>query len=220
MKPEIRISVTGFAEFVTADPSSRSRKLRPFKFRNKGEGAGRSAYYKSALHAIRRYHASGGDDGVLRAAKQELAAGATAAANRRDEAKCDRNLAAIEAYQRIYGRRQFRVLPNHRLMYRVGPIMVTAQPDLWVEEEGTQVLIKIGIAKKQPVLVDVMLYLIRKAAVASGYRVRARNVVYLDITNGEERSCNDNLKRFNRLFLIAARELATIWETLTEPSVK
>src|SRR5271169_6313341 len=102
-------------------------------------------------------------------------------------------------------------------MYRIGPVVVTAQPNLWVEELGTQVLIKIGIAKKQPVLIDVMLYLIRKAAVASGYRVRARNVVYLDVTNGEERSCDDNLKRFNRLFVVSAREMATIWDTLTEP---
>ena len=55
---------------------------------------------------------------------------------------------------------------THRISYRVGQIVVTAQPDLWVEENGTEVLLKIGIAKKKPSYVDILLTVIRKAAVS------------------------------------------------------
>ena len=34
----IKISATGVAEFITANPSSRPSKLRPYKFNKRGEG--------------------------------------------------------------------------------------------------------------------------------------------------------------------------------------
>jgi hypothetical protein len=216
LKPGIRISVTGFAEFVTTNPASRYLKLRPFKFKNKGEGAGRSSYYKPALTAIRKYHESGNNPVVFEAARKELSNNLRSATKRHEQTNYERNLSAIEAYERIYANRQFRILTNHRLIYRIGSVTITAQPHLWVEEAGKQVLIKIGVAKKQPAFVDVMLYLIRKAAISSGYRIRARNIVYLDITNGKERCCDDNLRRFNRVFLAAAREVAAVWDSLSE----
>lgn len=198
MTDDIRIGVSGFAEYVTSSPATRTKRLRPFKFRSKGEGAGRSGYYKMAKQAIREYHEAGNDQAVFRRVRQELAATMNTTSDRLVRTKCASNIAAIDAYERIYGRRYFTVLRNHRLSYSLGPVTITAQPDLWVEENGTEVLIKIGVAKKKAILTDVMLYLIRKAAVSSGYRIRARNVVYLDITEGVERSCDDKLSQFNR----------------------
>jgi hypothetical protein len=57
--------------------------------------------------------------------------------------KFERNISAVEAYKRIYGNRKFRILPNRRLQYQIGGIVVTARADLWAEEEGIQVQIKI-----------------------------------------------------------------------------
>ena len=143
MSELIKIGVSGFAECVASDPASRLKKLRPFKFKNKGEGAGRSAYYQRALAAIREYHRSGRNPAVFARARHELEAALEAAVAPQDRTKCTKNTDAIEAYERIYGRRNFRILRNHRLAYRIGGLTITAQPDLWVEENGTQVLIKI-----------------------------------------------------------------------------
>ena len=65
MSEPIRISASGFAEYVTSRSRSRANKLRPFKFRNKGEGAGRPSYYQRALKAIRAYHKANQDEKVF-----------------------------------------------------------------------------------------------------------------------------------------------------------
>lgn len=95
-------------------------------------------------------------------------------------------------------------------------MIFTAKPDLWVEENGTQVLLKIGIARKKSSYVDILLTVIRKAAVSSGYRgVRAKNVVYLNVSTGKEMICTSNLTRFNRSFKVVAREIARAWPNVT-----
>jgi len=52
MRDEIRIGATGFAECALAYPKISFSKVRPFKFKTKGEGAGRSGYYKKAIRGI------------------------------------------------------------------------------------------------------------------------------------------------------------------------
>src|SRR5690242_6633791 len=200
MKP-IRVSATCIAEIADASASTRLRKLRPFKYSDRGEGAGRSAYYKPTIDAVREYHRSNRDIGVLRHAVVVLQGMQhDISLHRNTRTKAKRNTDALFAYEDIYGNRNFQVLPNHRITVTIGGVTIKAQPDLWVEENGTIVLIKIGVAKrKSQRYVDLMLHLIRKAAIASGYRVRARNVVYLDVTTGKEGISKLPLSHFNRL---------------------
>jgi hypothetical protein len=132
----------------------------------------------------------------------------------RRTSKLTNNIRAIEAYRRIYGSRQFVVCPNHRLEYRIGGIVVTARPDLWVQENGTQVLLKIGIAKKGSAYVDILLTMIRKAAISRKYRVRSKNIVYLDVSTGRELICCGGLGRFNKVLTERAREIRSTWDTL------
>jgi hypothetical protein len=57
--------------------------------------------------------------------------------------------------------------------------------------------------------------LLRKAAVSSGYKIRARNIVYLNVSNGEEMICSGGLTRFNRIFAAGAREIAGVWPKIS-----
>ena len=132
----------------------------------------------------------------------------------RERIRCGRNVSAIQAYYKIYGQRRFRVLPNHRLAYEVGGVTITAQPDLWVDENGTQVLLKIGMARHGVTYIEMLLSLLRKAAVKSGYKIRAKNFVYLNVSNGKELICSGPLTRFNRTFVTGAHEIAGVWPTL------
>ena len=217
MDEPIRLAATGFAEYVTANPTTRDNKLRAFKYKHKGEGAGRSGYYGFALRTIVRYHCAGRDEAVLEAARQELLAALPNAKDRLARTKIQRNISALEAYGRLYGRRRFKVLTNHRIAHRQGDVTVTAQPDLWVSEDDVEVLIKVGVTRKKSVETDMLLHLIRKAAVQHGYRVRARNVVYLDIATGQERICAARINRFNRTFEAAARRIVNVWPSIKEP---
>jgi hypothetical protein len=213
----IRISVTCLAEFATTYGRSAESVLRPYKFNKHGEGFARSSYYQHALTAIRVYHSNENDPKVLETALFELSARADKTANSRERSKLRHNISAVEAYRRIYRDRNFKILPNHRIAYRLGQIDVTAQPDLWVEENGTQVLLKIGVSKKRPSYVDIILTVMRKAAVSNHYSVRARNVVYLDVSTGRELICKAGLARFNRTFMAKAREIANVWPNMKTP---
>ena len=216
MNHSIRLAATGFAEYVTANPKTRDAKLRAFKFKNRGEGAGRSGYYAFALRTIARYHRSGRDKTVLEAAKQELLAALPNAKDRLAKTKIARNISAVEAYGRLYGQRRFQILTNHRISHHLGVVTLTAQPDLWVSEDGVEVLIKVGVTRKKSIETDILLHLIRKAAIQRGYRVRARNVVYLDIISGQERVCASSVSKFNRTFSAAARRIAKVWPNIKE----
>jgi hypothetical protein len=219
-KDALKVPVSCLADFVNSPGRSAESLLRPYKFNKRGEGFARSGYYKHALTAIRNHHTSHGDPKVFQTALVELHKKAQTTQNRLERTKSEKNAQAIEAYQRVYKDRNFAVLPNHCLAYRIGPVVVTAQPDLWVEENGTQVLLKIGIAKKKSSYADILLTVIRKAAISSGYRVRAKNVVYLNVTTGKEMICQSSLRHFNRTFGAIARDIAATWPNVTPPPEK
>lgn len=211
----IRVSMTCLADFVTKPGRSAESRLRPFKFSKRGEGFARSSYYQMALRTIRAYHSQGNDPVVLEQALQEMRASGTNASDDREHKKFQHNAHAIEAYKRLYGKRKFKILPNRRLQYPIGGIIVTAQPDLWVEEEGSQVLIKIGMAKHNASYIDLVLSLLRKAAISGGLKIRAKNFVYLNVSSGQEMISSGGLTRFNRTFAAAAREIAGVWPKIT-----
>lgn len=209
----IRVSISCMAEFVTSGGRSAESRLRPYKIK-RGEGFARCSYYQCALRTIRDYHSQDNDPAVFARDLLEMRTRAGKATQSRERAKFERNINTVEAYRRIYGNRRFKILPNRRLAYRIGGIVVTAQPDLWAEEQGTQVLLKIGMARHKPSYVDMILSLLRKAAVSSGYKVRARNIVYLNVSNGREMVSSGGLTRFNSTFAAGARQIATVWPTI------
>jgi hypothetical protein len=211
-----KVPVSCIADFVSSPARTTESLIRPYKYNKRGEGAGRSSYYRFAINAIRHYHNSGKDPSVFQVALAELQKKSDDAKEKRDRVKCEKNMVAIDLYQRVYKNREFKVLPNHRIAYGLGRVRVTAQPDLWVEENGTQVLLKIGVARKKPSYVDVLLTIIRKAAVSSGHRrVRAKNVVYLNVSTGKEMICSSSLTRFNRTLNAIVREIEGAWSKVT-----
>lgn len=221
MPDDVRIAATGIAECVSKGTSPRRSMLRPYKYNKSGEGAGRSAYYQYALKAIRQFHRSKNDRTVLRDTKRSLdQLSGDPALTHLQRTRLRRNADAINAYEKIYGDRRFELLPRHRLQVNIAGVTVTAQPDLWVRENNTEVIIKIGVHKKtQPVLfMELMLHLLRKAAIATGYRVRARNVAFLDVTTGDERISKLPLSHFNRRLRSTCREILRIWPDITSPT--
>lgn len=215
---DIRVSMSCLAEFVTSYGRSPESRLRPFKFNKRGEGFARSSYYQYALRTIRAYHSGGNDPSIFDRDLLEMRLRADKATESWERIKFERNASAVEAYRRIYANRKFKILPNRRLVYQIGGIVVTAQADLWAEEQGTQVLLKIGMAKHNISYVDMLLSLLRKAAVSGGHKIRARNIVYLNISNGKEMICSGGLTRFNRTFSAAAKEIAGVWPKITTAS--
>jgi len=214
----IRVSVTCLADFITKPGRSAEKRLRPFKFSKRGEGFARSSYYQAALKSIRAYHSQGNDITIFDQSTQELRALALSENDPRKRTKIEHNIETIAAYRKLYSKRRFKVLKNRRLEFPIAGIVVTAQPDLWVEEDGIQVLLKIGMARHSISYIDLVLSLLRKAAIRSGLKIRARNFVYLNVSTGREMICSGGLTRFNSTFSAAAREIAGSWpKIVSEP---
>jgi hypothetical protein len=214
----IRVSVSCLADFITSYGRSAESRLRPFKFNKRGEGFARAVYYQHAIATIRSYHSNENDPAIFERALLELRTRGDKATEDRERTKFEHNARAIEAYRKLYAQRKFRILSNRRLEYRIGGIVITAQADLWAEESGTQVLLKIGVAKHNRSYVDLLLALLRKAAVGSGHKIRAKNIVYLNVSTGKEMICSGPLTRFNRTFAAATKEIAEVWPTITPPT--
>jgi hypothetical protein len=214
MKSEIRLSISCLADFVTSASRSPASRLRPYKIK-RGEGSVRCSYYQRAVRTVRMYHAAGNDPTVVAKEIIELTALASTATKKQSRTRFERNIMAINGYTKIYGNRQFRVLPNKRLRCEFGNVLATAQADLWVEENGTQVLLKIGVARHGREYIDLLLSLLRKAAVKSGHRIRAKNIVYLNVLTGTEVICSGGLTRFNRLIRTASMEIEKLWPQIT-----
>lgn len=214
----IRVSMTCLADFITKTGRPAELRLRPFKFNNRGEGFARSVYYQAALKTIRAYHSQGNSPAIFEEALAELRAAADTAEKQRDRTKFEHNVEAIVAYRKLYGKRKFKILPNRRLEYRIGPIIVRVQPDLWVQEDSAQVLLKIGIPRHGTSYIDIVLTLLRKAAASSRLRIRAKNFVYLNVSSGREMISSGTLTRFNSTFREAARDIANAWPKIRQPS--
>ena len=56
-------------------------------------------------------------------------------------------------------------------------------------------MLKIGMARHKISYVDMLLSLLRKAAVSGGYKIRARNIVYLNVSTGREMICSGGLRK-------------------------
>jgi len=57
----------------------------------------------------------------------------------------------------------------------------------------------------------IVLTVIRKAAIGGGRKIRAKNIVYLNVSTGKEMICRSSLKQFNRTLSFVAREIAKAW---------
>jgi len=222
----IVISASCVATFLNASPGSRLRKLIPFKYKNVGEGAGRSGYYRPMISAVPEFHRTENEFAVFQRVISEM----TLIEQDRSllpiqRSKGRSNIDAIRAYYRIYGERRFEFLPRRRLWFTIDQVMVTAQPDMWViDETGKQVIFKIGAAKSKPRdYIDFMLHLMRKAAAAQreriGARISSKNIVWLNVATGEEVISHLPLTHFNRTIENACREISQLWPLVPDPTV-
>lgn len=212
---EPRVSAKGLAEFVTAGPSRKRSILRNFKFPSQGEGIGRTIYYQPAIAAIRAYHRWNNEPGILADAIQALDLKGRGLKGLK-KARIENNIRAIQVYSRKFGDRRFKVLKNPRLGFGRGSVTLTASADLYVQQNGEKLLIKLDLGKKRPkaLMVRILLHIIHEAAVAAKLGLKRRQIIYLDTVNGEEHMCPPESSTLSRTVDSACDEVAQLWKTL------
>jgi hypothetical protein len=157
-----QLPVSCLAAFVVKAGRSPEAILRSYKFRDTGEGHARIICHPPAVTVIRRFYRSGMDFGVLDSAIAEWHKKAGGAQSRSVRARLLNNIDSIGRSRDHLARRDFQILPNHRITCQVGQIIFTASPDLWARENGEERLIKMGFERKDRSYIDALLIVMRR----------------------------------------------------------
>jgi hypothetical protein len=212
----LQLPVSCLAEYATRGGRSPESVLRPYKFRKTGEGIARILFRPPVVTVIRKYFRLNRDATVFEDALADWHIRADATAKKGQRSKLHSNISALTLFRLRYAHREFEILPAHKISYQIGQIVFTASPDLWVKENGQEHLIKIGFGKRSRSYIDILLAVMRRAALAHHHRIRPRNAVYLSVLTGEELVSRFAYRDLALTLTAAASEIAKAWPKVAQ----
>lgn len=214
----IHISVNGLAKFMKSGPAKQRSLLRDFKFPFTKEGKRKPQIvrYSEARAAIRKYHSGGNDITVLVKAVEELTK--KLFDPEKDQSRIKDNIRAIETYMKYFSGSTFAVLENPKPKYVHGDVEVSTTPDLFVEEKSVKKLIKLDFNSQQPDkdVVSIILKVMHEAAETDQLGVRAKDVIYLDVSRRAQYTGAKLNRRLKREVDAACETIQDIWPRLKQ----
>jgi len=207
----IRITVKGLAKFMTSGFAGQRKILHDFKFPDP-EGGVQAAYYADARRAIKEYHDSENDAAVIAYAVDDLK-GKAHRETERKRTRLEHNIRALESYLDNFGDKNFKVLAMPELKYSRGAVVVSAIPDLCVQQDGRKKLIKLDFGSKEPdtKLVNIIIQVIYQAASSEGLPVTPKDVIYLDVPRGRVHKGARVRTRLNKEIQAACDNIEALW---------
>ncbi len=210
-----QLPMSCLAEFVTRGRRNPESVLRPFKFRELAEGKARIIFRPPLLGVIRRFYRSGRKVEVLQeaaAAWQEMAEASDKKAVR---SRHRSNIKSLEFFWRRFADREFEIMPMNRTTCTIEQIVFTATPDLWAKVKGRELLIKFGFAKRKRSYAEVIVLVMRRAALLQGHRVRQRDAIYMNVSTGEQITAGFTFRQAALTLSNAAKEIAKVWPRIS-----
>ncbi len=217
----IQISVSGLAKFMKASSAAQRTLLRNQKFQYTADGKKRPQIvrYSEARTAIRKYHESGNEVSVLLTAIEALLKKEIEHPEK-DASRIKDNVRAVNTYMTHFSRNKFTVLETPKPKYQHGEVIVSATPDLYVDEGGRKKLIKLDFSLPKPdeEVVQIILKVMHEAAAADGLGVQPRDLIYLDVSRQTQHSGKELNKRLKRDIDAACETIADIWPRIKQSS--
>jgi hypothetical protein len=215
----IQISVSGLAKFMRGMPAAQRTLLRNFKFPFDANGNKRPQIvrYSEARAAIRKYHESGNRVTILLEAIENLLKKEIEHPEK-DASRIHDNVRAVKTYMSHFSKNNFTILENPNPKYLHDEVVVTATPDLYVEENGKRKLIKLdfNVHKPDQETVEIILKVMHEASAISKLGVQPRDVVYLDVSRQAQFVGTKMNKRLLRDIDAACETIADIWPKIKQ----
>lgn len=215
----IPISVNGLAKFMTSSESTRRRILRDYKFPFNKDGSKKPQIvrYSEARAVIRDYHESGNNAATIVTAIEKLMEKRQKNPDK-DASRINDNIRALETYLKYFSHRAFQVLPTPKPTYIHGEVVVSASPDLYVDEGGKKKLIKLDFSEKKPdeQTVEILLKVMHEAAFMSKVPVFPADVIYLDVARQAQHNGKKLNKQLKKNIDAACETIQDIWPKLTQ----
>src|SRR5579862_1033479 len=145
------LSVSCLAEYITRGGRSPESVLRPYKFKDLGEGRARIVFHPPVLTVIRRFYKSNKDTRVIDTAIAAWESKAGKTDKKSVRSKLHSNIKGLRLFLTRYGNKEFEILPSRKISYLIEQLIFTASPDLWVKANGRELLIKVGFGDRKSV---------------------------------------------------------------------
>jgi hypothetical protein len=210
----IKISVNGLAKFMKASSAAQRTLLRNQKFQFTADGKKRPQIvrYSEARTAIRKYHESGNEISVLLDAIEALIKKEIEHPEK-DPSRIRDNVRAVKTYMTYFSKNKFSVLENPKPKYLHGEVVVSATPDLFVDEDGRKKLIKLdfNMLKPDEEVIQIILKVMHEASCLSNLGVQPKEIVYLDVSRQTQYTGAKLNKRLKHEIDAACETIADIW---------
>lgn len=212
----IRISVRGLAKYMTAGPAAQRKILRNYKFPDESEPTAMRLYYREARDCVEAFHRGGNNRPWLRGKAGDLDQLARLTSGRTAQ-RLRHNARALNQYDAIFGDRQFEVLTPIRMALTLGPVVISATPDLHVRAGRKERIVRLDFAA-DPTSDDQIKIICQctfEAAKGRLAEVGSGSVLYLDLARAREVRGARAGARLLRDIEAAALAIEAIWDSIT-----
>ena len=204
---------------MKASSSSQRTLLRNYKFPFTSSGAKRPQIvrYSEARAAITKYHESGNDITVLLTAIENLVRKESEHPEK-DAGRIHDNVRALKTYMAHFSKSHFIVLENPNPKYIHGEVVVSATPDLFVDEAGKRKLIKLDFSAARPdeEVIQIVVKVMHEASYLENLGVQPKDVVYLDVSRQAQFTGARLNKRLKRDIDAACETITDIWPRIKQ----
>lgn len=210
----IRIGIKGLAKFMGGSPAQQRKVLKDHKYPDP-EGHAQATYYREAGDAIRAFHRYG--RGVPWLAQQATDLEALSLGSMgQTKVRLGHNSRALDAYARHFGHKVFTILPVPKLGVSYSGVHINVLPDLHVEENGAEKIIRLEFLKEEPdpSLIRVTSQLLFEAQSAAGMGLSSSSVLYFDVQRGKVHKGARAGAHTLREVEAACKNIAALWDSI------
>ncbi|MGO9411156.1 MAG: hypothetical protein ACLQCB_10440 [Spirochaetia bacterium] len=211
----IKLSLKGFADFMSAGPAKQRTILWQYKHPDEDEARAKIVYYREARDRIAAYHKHGEEPGWLDAQANGIAT--LAAGNSgQTRVRLGHNARALTQYRQHFAHREYEVLGDLTLHYTVDDVTITVAPDLHVREKGAEKIIKFEFGKNAPSdrLVKILSQVMFQAAEDSGLGLPSSSVLYVDVPRNKIHKGARTGARMARDLEATCQMISAVWQSI------
>jgi hypothetical protein len=182
-----KLSMKGFADFMTASPSRQRTILRHYKYPAEDEPRARILYYRDARDRVAAYHTGNHEPKWLISEATSLR-GLAQVSTGHTKTRLNHNARALRAYATNFADRNFEILDELLIPLQFDDVVITVRPDLHVTERNSEKIVKLEFGVNPPSndMVRIISQLMFEASEQAGMGLTASMVLFLDVPRGDE----------------------------------
>ena len=210
-----KISIKGLADFMTSAPAKQRSIIRQFKYPDEEEAKARITNYRDARDRVAAFHRSEHTRSWLLAEAHHLEGLANMSAGRTVD-RMNHNARALRAYAKHFADRQFTVLDDLTLYLKHEDVIVTIHPDLHVQEDEREKVLKLEFSVRQPsdALVKIVAQAMFEATAVTNMHLVSSSVLYLDVPRGQIYRGARLGARMRKDIEAACMNISAIWDRI------